>query len=334
MGNVKELRKENQVQNFGFGTALDTPFVIPLTNSLTPAKGTSTPTFTRSTVGTYVDINGVVQEAAINTPRFEYENGQPKGILIEETRTNLFLNSDAPATQTITVVNATVYTLSVKGSGSIVLSGGGSGTATEGSDVTFTSSSTSVTCTVSGDLDYAQLEAGSFATSFIVTAGSSVTRTADVCSYDVSSVITQGQGSLYCEFNTLGLDLNSFPGICTISDGSSNNYISLLGRESDVSIFSEIRNSGVKVAEIKADPSSFTFNTTHKAVITYIDNNIIFFLDGVKIGIDTSAVVPINLSSLYVGANSTGGSQANSNIKNFKYYSRVLSESEAKRLTG
>jgi len=327
MGNVKELRKENQVQNFGFGTALDAPFVIPLTNSLTPAKGTSTPTFTRSTVGTYVDIDGVVQEAAINTPRFEYENGQPKGILIEEARTNLFLNSDAPATQTITVVNATVYTLSVKGTGSIVLSGGGSGTATEGSDVTFTSSSTSVTCTVSGDLDYAQLEAGSFATSFIVTAGSSVQRTKDICSYDVSSVLTQGQGSLYCEFNKVG---GTSGRVFELHNGSTDSKITLFGSSGNIRAF--MNNLGVTQVDITG--GSISFNTINKLLVTYKDDEFKFYYNGVKINEDLSCTVPTDFSTLNIGSDFNNGVQLNGNVKNIKYYNEIISEIEAKRITG
>jgi len=47
-------------------------------------------TFTRSTTATFVGSNGLIQTAAINAPRFDYDPAtlQPKGILIEEQRTN------------------------------------------------------------------------------------------------------------------------------------------------------------------------------------------------------------------------------------------------------
>lgn len=48
---------------------------------------------TRSTTGTYVDPTGIIRTAAINVPRYTFENGVPKGLLIEEARTNLRLNS-------------------------------------------------------------------------------------------------------------------------------------------------------------------------------------------------------------------------------------------------
>jgi len=54
-------------------------------------------TFTRASTGTFLGSNGLLQTAAINTPRVEYDaNGVAKGLLIEEARTNLVLNSEAP----------------------------------------------------------------------------------------------------------------------------------------------------------------------------------------------------------------------------------------------
>lgn len=108
-----------------------------------------------------------------------------KGLLIEESRTNLFLNSTAPATQDITLSATGNYTLWVNGSGSAAIAAGtatitGAGTATNGSPVTINCTATgTVTVTVSGSLNAAQLEAGAFGTSLIVTAGASATRSAD-----------------------------------------------------------------------------------------------------------------------------------------------------------
>jgi len=53
-------------------------------------------TFTRSTTGTYVNSAGVVASAAINEPRFDYDpvTRALKGLLIEESRTNLLTYSE------------------------------------------------------------------------------------------------------------------------------------------------------------------------------------------------------------------------------------------------
>ena len=53
-------------------------------------------TFTRSSTGSFIGSNGLVQTAAINSPRFEYDpiTLKLKGLLIEGARTNLLLYSE------------------------------------------------------------------------------------------------------------------------------------------------------------------------------------------------------------------------------------------------
>lgn len=53
-------------------------------------------TFTRGSTATFVGSNGLIQSAAINAPRFDYDpvTLAPKGLLIEEQRTNLLLYSE------------------------------------------------------------------------------------------------------------------------------------------------------------------------------------------------------------------------------------------------
>ena len=47
-------------------------------------------TFNRNSIGTYVDANGVIQTAAANEERFDYDpvTGERLGLLVEESRTN------------------------------------------------------------------------------------------------------------------------------------------------------------------------------------------------------------------------------------------------------
>jgi hypothetical protein len=62
--------------------------------TLTARKG-PTPTFTRASTATFVGSDGLIQSAAINAPRFDHDpvTLACKGLLIEESRTNLQRNS-------------------------------------------------------------------------------------------------------------------------------------------------------------------------------------------------------------------------------------------------
>jgi hypothetical protein len=75
------------------GLALDLQFAADKT--LTARKG-PTPTFTRASTATFIGSNGLIQSAAINTPRFDHDPTTlaSRGLLIEESRTNLALRSE------------------------------------------------------------------------------------------------------------------------------------------------------------------------------------------------------------------------------------------------
>lgn len=62
---------------------------MPLLNGLTMLRGVGTVTFSRDTIGTYIDPYGVLQTAAIDEPRFESQ-----GLLMEGESTNEALQSE------------------------------------------------------------------------------------------------------------------------------------------------------------------------------------------------------------------------------------------------
>lgn len=148
--------------------------------------------FTRTgNTATVTDSTGVIVAANADVPRFDYNPTTLvcRGLLIEESKTNLVLNSliDGTnlATQLVTVT-AAAHTISFYGTGSVVLSGAASATVTgtgaypTRTTLTFTPIIGVLTLTVTSDVKFCNLELGAFATSFIPTAASQVTRTADL----------------------------------------------------------------------------------------------------------------------------------------------------------
>lgn len=158
----------------------------------TTASLDSRVSFTRSgNTATVTNSSGVIVGVNADLPRFDYNPTTLlcKGLLIEESRANVLLNSLIDGTDLTTqsvTVTAAARTLSFYGTGQVVLSGAHSATVTgtgaypTRTTLTFTPTAGTLTLTVTGTVQFAQLELGSFATSFIPTAGTAVTRNADV----------------------------------------------------------------------------------------------------------------------------------------------------------
>ena len=163
--------------------------------------------------GTVTNSSGVLVTAS--APRYDYSPtaiGTIRGLLVEEARTNLFLNSNLAGTNLATqnvAVTAQAYTISFYGTGSITLTGAaaavvnGSGAYPTRVTSTFTPAAGTLTCTVAGTVQYAQIEVGGFASSFIPTAGATVTRTSDSLSMtgvDFTSWYNAVAGTFLVEF--------------------------------------------------------------------------------------------------------------------------------------
>jgi hypothetical protein len=180
-----------------------TAYVVPPINA--QAIGTSevpygipeSGSFTRASTGTYINALGATVVAAVNEPRWTHDPTTLvfKGLLIESAATNVVMNSATLVTQGVTVT-AQAYTISFTGTGTVTLSGSFAGVLVGASSsarsmLTFTATAGTLTLTVTGSVVYAQLETGIAASSYIPTAGASVTRAADVCSASLISSVSE-----------------------------------------------------------------------------------------------------------------------------------------------
>lgn len=285
--------------------------VLPrLALDFTTASLDSRVTVTRAlNTATRTNKSGVLEIVNANLPRFDYDpvTFLCKGLLIEETRANLLLNSliDGTnlSTQSVTL-SATAYTLSFYGTGSIVISGGHSATVT-GSGAyptrktyTFTPSAGSSTFTVSGTVQYAQLEAGAFATSFIPTTTTILTRNRDDVSMtgtNFSDWYQAGSGTLQAIMTRYPVS-TGYPRIASINNNTVNNEIAILA-------FNPNNGIGMGVIDGGATQASTFISLTGNEVdmaFRYGANDFAISLNSSNVTTDTSGTVP-TVSQMLIG---------------------------------
>lgn len=302
-------------------------------------------TFTRadaSTCATYFDSTGTIQTAAANIPRFDYDliTLFPKGLLIEESRQNLFLNSllngTNLSTQSITVT-AAPWTISFYGTGSITLSGASTGTingtgATTLTQSTFTPTAGSLTCTVSGQVKWANAELGSFATSFIPTAGVSVTRAADsavMTGTNFTSWFNATEGTFVAEWlqdNAPASGVNN--GIWEVRGASFNDSMALYVATNLATSFN-VNVGGVAQATINSAVGSLNVGQKHAA--SYKLNDFASSFQGAAVGTDVSGTVP-TVTSMVIG-NIASGQYCNNWIRRITYYNTRLTNAQLRALS-
>ena len=133
-----------------------------------------------------------------------------------------------------------------------------------------------------------QLEQGSYATSYIPTQGSQVTRVVDACSQTPpSGIIGQTEGVMYLDF-ILNTDTISTKWLSFLGDGSQ--YIGIYVVNTSNVIRLEVSNTTNQATFNSSFP--ITKGTRYKCAIAYANNDFTAYINGVQIGTDNSGTVP------------------------------------------
>jgi len=175
----------------------------------------------------------------------------------------------------------------------------------------------------------AQLEALSYATSYIPTSGSTVTRAAETLSNAGNSdLFNDNAGTLYCEIAAL-TETASRRDI-SISNGAANNVVRISFHSISNTIRVQIRAGNLLVASLSyVVPDTKDF---HKVALSYDSNRARLFIDGVSVGLDTSVTTPTGLNTLEFTAGGTSG-PFYGKCKTVAVFKEALSESEMACLT-
>lgn len=178
----------------------------------------------------------------------------------------------------------------------------------------------------------AQLEAGSFATSYIPTVASTATRNADVATMtgtNFSSWFNQSEGTFVAETSLATAVRPRSEGIVGVSNGSSAESTAIYRAGATSSLKGEMLDGGVAQASYtvamggQPDKSSFA----------YALNNSNFALNGAAQTTDTTCTIPTP-DRLLIGAIYSGGDfPTNGHIRTIAYFNTRLPNAQLQTLT-
>jgi hypothetical protein len=351
-------------------------------------------TFTRSgNTATVVNSSGFIAAINANLPRFDHDPTTLvcKGLLIEEARTNIALDSnnfsaatwtktnltvtpnaavspdgtsnaslltattaDGALFQTMAATTATVYTYSIylraDTTTSIRLFVDTSGlntflstlisVTTSWQRFTFSFTTTGVGCKiyVGGGSSFstpetvyvygAQLEVGAFATSYIPTTASQVTRTADTAvmtGTNFSNWYNASEGAVCCEFQLSNIAANNRIAFDLNDNGTNNRFVyrSTTTSGNDQLV---VRSGGVTYAAIaSATPASASIT---KISSCYKINNFGLSKNAADALLDTAGDVPIGNSQIIIGSGFGSSEFLNGYLRKLNYYKQRLINAE------
>ena len=170
-----------------------------------------------------------------------------------------------------------------------------------------------------------QLEVGSYATSYIPTSGSAVTRVAETSFQSTpTNAIGQTEGTLYLEVKPTNFDGDQR---VSISDGSVTNRIAL--RLSGTTIQFSVVIGGTTQASISGSGSA---GNLYKIAGAYKENDFVIYINGTQADVDTSGSISGTFNRIGLDRG-TSANQFYNPIRDFRLYDTRLTNTELQNLT-
>jgi hypothetical protein len=173
----------------------------------------------------------------------------------------------------------------------------------------------------------AQLEAGSFATSYIPTTSSALTRSADVCSItsaDFTGMYNQAEGAMLVNAFT---SANGNRTVVASDDNTANEMVRL--RTEGVDPFFRVTDGGGDLVAI--DSGTVIANTAFKLAGAYKVNDFASVINGGTVGTNVAGTIP-TVDRMRIGAGQAGDTMCGC-ISSLRYYRKRLSNAKIQTLT-
>ena len=143
----------------------------------------------------------------------------------------------------------------------------------------------------------AQIEASSYATSYISTTSSSATRIADACSKTGIGSLFGSSYTLSGQFINQGINNTRLLSVKIPSGGSYDNFITIFQSGTGLTATG---NDNISVAQFTIASGSYTVGQTLKFALRCQANNVAFYINGTQIGTDVIATIPA-VTAIFVG---------------------------------
>jgi hypothetical protein len=173
-----------------------------------------------------------------------------------------------------------------------------------------------------------------FASSYIKTEASQVTRASDAASMtgtNFSSWYNQAQGTLYGEssipaINTSGVSIYTS---ATISDGTTNNFLNIRAFTTAGSLLWDATGRTNGVDQFDTGQQIYGANVPVKNSLAYATNNVGNSVNGQAVSTDTSVILPI-VNQLVIGG---ATNNLNGHIRKLSYYPIRCTNAQLQGLT-
>ncbi len=303
----------------------------------TPGSLSGLMNFSRTSTASVIDSSGTLVSSPSDSSRLVHDpvSLARLGLLLESSRSKLFANSAAPATQTI-AVTAQPYALSFYGTGTVALSGAhaqtivGGGSYPSRTKVSFTPTAGNLTLTLAGQIQAPQLEVGGTASSYVPTTTPPGQRAADDASIALGPWYDSSAGTLVLSGYVQGASANDR--IIEIDNGSAGTRLSLLWNTVLGKPQFQVWNGGALQAAIAPPGNSVAFGTEFRVAIAYAPNSFGISLNGGAVAGDNAGTVPSGVNVLRLGR-AAGGAQGLTVTESLVYYPQRLSDTELQALS-